>query len=32
VRGVVPIASLDGVPVVADPRTANLAQRFWPTI
>jgi len=32
VRGVVPIASLDGVPVVADPRTADLAQRFWPTI
>jgi len=30
VRGIVPIASLDGVPVPADPRTAELAQRFWP--
>jgi len=32
VRGIVPIASLDGVPVPADPRTAELAQRFWPTV
>ena len=31
VRGVVPIAALDGAPVPADPRTAELAQRFWPT-
>ena len=30
VRGIVPIASLDGVPVPVDPRTAELAQRFWP--
>ena len=30
VRGIVPIASLDGVPVPADPRTAELAPRFWP--
>ena len=30
VRGVVPIASLDGVPVAADPRTAELARGFWP--
>ncbi len=30
VRGIVPIASLDGVPVPADPRTAELAQSFWP--
>ena len=30
VRGIVPIASLDGVAVPADPRTAELAQRFWP--
>jgi len=30
VRGTVPIASLDGAPVPADPRTAELAQRFWP--
>jgi branched-subunit amino acid aminotransferase/4-amino-4-deoxychorismate lyase len=30
VRGVVPIASLDGSPVPPDPRTAELAQRFWP--
>jgi branched-subunit amino acid aminotransferase/4-amino-4-deoxychorismate lyase len=32
VRGIVPIASLDGVPVPADARTAELAQRFWPTV
>src|SRR6059036_2197876 len=32
VRGIVPIASLDGAPVPADPRTAELAQRFWPTM
>ena len=31
VRGIVPIASLDGAPAPADPRTAELAQRFWPT-
>src|SRR6266540_590960 len=31
VRGIVPIASLDGASVPADPRTAELAQRFWPT-
>jgi branched-subunit amino acid aminotransferase/4-amino-4-deoxychorismate lyase len=30
VRGIVPIASLDGIPVPADPRTADLARRFWP--
>ena len=30
VRGVVPLASLDGAPVPADPRTAALAERFWP--
>ena len=30
VRGIVPIASFDGAPVPADPRTAELAQRFWP--
>ena len=30
VRGVVPIASLDGRPVPADSRTADLARRFWP--
>src|SRR5437899_6528451 len=32
VRGIVPITSLDGAPVPADPRTAELAQRFWPTM
>ena len=32
VRGIVPIASLDGVPVPADPRTADFAQRFWATM
>ncbi len=31
VRGIVPIASLDGAPVPADPRTGELARRFWPT-
>ncbi|HEY6157508.1 MAG TPA: aminotransferase class IV [Gemmatimonadales bacterium] len=31
VRGVVPIASLDGSPTPPDPRTAELAGRFWPT-
>src|SRR6266704_3993330 len=31
VRGIVPIASLDGGAVPADRRTAELAQRFWPT-
>ena len=30
VRGVVPIASLDGSPTPPDPRTAELAGRFWP--
>ena len=30
VRGVVPIASLEGATVPADPRTADLARRFWP--
>jgi branched-subunit amino acid aminotransferase/4-amino-4-deoxychorismate lyase len=30
VRGVVPVASLDGARVAADPRTAELARRFWP--
>jgi branched-chain amino acid aminotransferase len=30
VRGIVPLASLDGVGVPADPRTAELARRFWP--
>ena len=30
VRGIVPIASLDGAVVPADPRTAQLASRFWP--
>jgi len=30
VRGVVPIAALDGAPVPADRRTAELAWRFWP--
>ena len=30
VRGVIPLASLDGVPVPADPRTAEVARRFWP--
>jgi len=29
VRGVVPIASLDGSPAPPDPRTAELAGRFW---
>ena len=30
VRGVVPVASLDGLPVVPDSRTAELTARFWP--
>lgn len=30
VRGVMPLASLDGAPVSSDPRTAALAERFWP--
>jgi branched-subunit amino acid aminotransferase/4-amino-4-deoxychorismate lyase len=30
VRGVVPLASLDGAPVPGDPRTAAVAERFWP--
>jgi len=30
VRGIVPMASLDGALVPADPRTAELASRFWP--
>ncbi len=29
VRGVVPVAELDGEPVPADPRTGALAGRFW---
>ncbi|PYO93734.1 MAG: hypothetical protein DMD60_15280 [Gemmatimonadetes bacterium] len=29
VRGIVPIASLDGAPAPTDPRTAELARRFW---
>ena len=30
VRGIVPVASLDGVSVRRDRRTAELARRFWP--
>jgi len=30
VRGIVPMASLDGALVPADPRTPELASRFWP--
>src|SRR6266511_3701145 len=30
VRGVIPVASLDGAPSPADERTAGLAKRFWP--
>ena len=30
VRGIVPIASLDGASVPDDPRTVELAGRFWP--
>lgn len=30
VRGVVPVASLDGVAAREDPRTGALAERFWP--
>jgi branched-subunit amino acid aminotransferase/4-amino-4-deoxychorismate lyase len=30
VRGVVAIATLDGARVPVDPRTADLARRFWP--
>jgi len=30
VRGVVPIESLDGARVPVDPRTAEVARRFWP--
>ena len=30
VRGVVPVAALDGVEVPPDPRTTALAARFWP--
>lgn len=29
VRGIVPVASLDGIPVPGDPRTEGLAARFW---
>jgi branched-subunit amino acid aminotransferase/4-amino-4-deoxychorismate lyase len=29
VRGVVPVATLDGRPVAPDPGTAHLAERFW---
>ena len=30
VRGVVPLATLDGAAVPSDPRTEDLARRFWP--
>jgi len=30
VRGIIPIQSLAGVPVPLDPRTNDLASRFWP--
>ncbi len=30
VRGVVPVATLDGVPVPQDPRTVALGRAFWP--
>jgi|SRR5438128_569775 len=30
VRGVVPLAQLDGAPVPLDPRTAEIARAFWP--
>lgn len=30
VRGIVPLKSLDGEPVAGDPRTVELARRFWP--
>lgn len=30
VRGIVPVASLDGVARSADPRIGDLARRFWP--
>ncbi len=30
VRGIVPIATLDGAPVPSDRRTAELARNFWP--
>jgi branched-subunit amino acid aminotransferase/4-amino-4-deoxychorismate lyase len=30
VRGVVPLARLDGAPVPLDPRTAEIARAFWP--
>ena len=30
VRGIVPIGSLDGAQLPTDPRTADLAKRFWP--
>ncbi|HYT03926.1 MAG TPA: aminotransferase class IV, partial [Gemmatimonadales bacterium] len=32
VRGVVPIASLDGEAVPGDLRTGTLAERFWPEL
>jgi branched-subunit amino acid aminotransferase/4-amino-4-deoxychorismate lyase len=32
VRGIVPIASLDGVPVPPDSRIAELARSFWPGV
>jgi len=32
VRGPIAIASLDGVTVPADPRTLELARRFWPAV
>jgi len=30
VRGVVPLASLDGATLPGDARTGDLARRFWP--
>jgi len=30
VRGIVEIAGFEGAPVRRDPRTTELAQRFWP--
>jgi branched-subunit amino acid aminotransferase/4-amino-4-deoxychorismate lyase len=30
VRGVVPVGTLDGVPVPESPETESLARRFWP--
>lgn len=30
IRGIVPVASLDGMPTPQDPRTAALSRAFWP--